>query len=143
MATDTPLSSEHAFMPRENTMTVIFPSSEIARTAISALADADIRADEVELVSGADHPAADTQSPGFKADSPGVEGFDEIAHVLNESFSDDDKAYVEIDRALAAGGALLNLPMTGEQRRSEIASRLRSEGATAIYYLDALVTEQL
>jgi hypothetical protein len=137
-------NSEHAFIPREDTMTAVFATREKAQTAISALANVGISADEVELVTGRDHPPGAPESPGIKQDSPGVEAFDEILHVFTETFSDDDKAYVEFDRVLASGGALLSFPMTGRtEQRSEIASRLRSLGARAIYYWGALATEQL
>jgi hypothetical protein len=137
-------NSEHAFVPRDDTMTVVLATIEKARMAISALTGAGIPSDEVELITGADHHVLNTESPSFKQDSPGIEGFDEILHVITESFSDDEKAYVEFDRALAAGEALLNLSMTGrEDRRSELATLFRSCGASSIYYWGALATERL
>jgi hypothetical protein len=137
-------NSEHAFVPGEDTMTAVFASRDKARKAMSALSDEGISPDEVELVTGADHQAPDTESPGFRRDSPGLEAFDEILHSLTETFSDDDKVYVEFDRVLAAGGALLNVRMSGrEQRRSEVASLLRSHGACASYYWGGLATERL
>jgi hypothetical protein len=144
MTTSTPVNSEHAFVPDEDTMTGVFASIEQARGAVSALSDAGIRPEEVDLVSGTNCQEPDSESPGFKQDSPGVAGFDEIFHVFNETFSDDDKVYVQFDRVLAAGGALLSLSMSGRKRwRSEIASVLRSHGARAIYYWNALTTERL
>src|SRR5262249_34586052 len=108
MATDDRLSSEHAFVPGDKTMTAVFPSRELAQTALSAISSMGIGSGEVQLVTDTEHQPRSTESPGFKEDTPGVEGFDEIAHVLTETFSDDDKAYVEFDRTLTAGGALLN-----------------------------------
>jgi hypothetical protein len=144
MAIESTPNLEHAFVPEEDTMTAVFASREKARAAISALPSVGISADEVQLVTGKDHPPGDLESPGLKQDSPGVEAFDEILHVFTETFSDDDKAYVEFDRVLAAGGALVSFAMAGRaERRSEIASRLRSLGARAIYYWGALATEQL
>jgi hypothetical protein len=144
MASSTASNSEHVFIPGDDTLTVVFASVEQAERAISALFNGGIPSDEVDLVTGADHQVPNTGSPAFKQDSPGVEGFDEILHVFTESFSDDEKAYVDFDRALAAGGALLSLSMTGRQdRRSEIASLLRSRGACSIYYWGALATERL
>ena len=144
MASNSTANSEHAFVPRENTMTVVFTSIEEAERAMSALLNLGIPPDEVELVTGADHQFPDIESPGFKQDTPGVEGFDEILHVVTESSSDDEKAYVEFDRVLAAGGVLLSLSRTGRQdRRTEFVSILRSCGARSIYYWGVLATERL
>jgi hypothetical protein len=144
MATSAASLAEHAFVPGEGTITSVFTSREEARNAIPALAAAGVQSNEVEVVTGARHEPKNVESPGFKQDSPGVEAFDEILHVLSESFSDDDKIYVEFDRALAAGGALLSLSMTGRKEHlSEVADLLRSRGARAIYYWGALATEQL
>jgi len=144
MASSTTSNSGHAFVPSENTMTLVFATSEEARRAISTLSEAGIPSDRVELVLAADHQAPDIELPQLKQDSPGIDGFNEILHVFTESFSDDEKAYVEFDRRLAAGGALLSVSMTGcKERRSEVASRLRAHGARAIYYWGPLATEQL
>jgi hypothetical protein len=144
MDSNTPSKPEHAFIPADDTITVVFASVEKARSAISGLTKAGIPSDEVELVTRADHQVGNVESPSFKQDTPGIEGFDEILHACTESFSDDEKAYVEFDRRLAAGGALLSLSMAGRQdRRSEVASLLRSHGASAIYYWGVLATEQL
>lgn len=144
MASTNQSNSEHAFVPGDDTMTVVFASPTEARRAISALSELGVGPDEVQIITGGDHHVANTNSPGFKPDSPGIEGLQEIAHVLTESFSDDDKAYVEFDRVLSAGGALLSLSINGNRdRRSEVASFLRSRGARAVYYWGALATEQL
>jgi hypothetical protein len=144
MASGNESNFEHAFIPKDETMTVVFASSAGARRAIFALSEAGIRPDEVELVSGADHRASDGESRELEQDSTGVEAFDEILHVFTESFSDDEKAYALFDRALAAGWALLSLSMAGrEERRSELASLLRLHGARAIYYWGTLATERL
>jgi hypothetical protein len=137
-------NSEHTFVPGDDAMTAVFASRDKARKAMSALSDAGIPSDEVELVSGADQQAPDTESPGFKQDTPGLEAFDEILHALTETFSDDDKVFVEFDRVLAVGGALLNVRMAGRRpRRSEVASLLKSHGACASYYWGSLATERL
>jgi hypothetical protein len=138
------LNSEHVFVPQVGTMTAIFESSEEAKSASSVLSDMGIGGEDVALVTGPVCQSATVESPGFKQDTPGLEGLDEIVHVLNETFSDDDKAYVEFDRALAGRGALLSLRMNGhEDRRSKIACLLRERGASAIYYWGPLATEQL
>jgi hypothetical protein len=137
-------NSEHAFVPEDDTMTAVFRSREQARGAIAALSDLDIRPDEVELVTGADHPVHDADSAGFKTDSPGIEGLAEIFHVVTETFSDDDEVYAEFDRVLSAGGALLTFWMAGRQdKRTGIASLLRAHGASSVYYWGGLATEQL
>jgi hypothetical protein len=144
MKSSTSTTPEHAFVPPDDTMTVIFASIEKARRASSALVDAGIGPEEVELITTANHQLPDMESPALRQDSPGPEAFDEILSVFTESFSDDEKAYAAFDRALAAGGALLSVPMTGrERRRAELASLLRSHGASAIYYWGALATERL
>jgi hypothetical protein len=144
MATGTPSNSEHVFVPGTGTMTAVFTSSDQARSAISVLSDVGIGRDEVQVVAGPVTQAPDMESPAFQQDSPGLLGFDEIGHVVTETFSDDDKAYVEFDRVLAAGGALLSLRLNGhEPRRSEIASLLRARGASAVYYWGGLATERL
>jgi hypothetical protein len=64
--------------------------------------------------------------------------------VFTETFSDDDKTYVQFDRVLEAGGALVSFPMKGrEGKRSEVATLLRSEGAVAVYFWGPLATERL
>jgi hypothetical protein len=137
-------NSEHLFVPGDDTMTAVFASREKAQHARSMLSEAGIRPEQVQLRAGADKPVSHVESPSFKQDTPGVEGLDEILHVFTETFSDDDKTYVQFDRVLEAGGALLSLPMNGrESRRSEVASFLRSHGALAVHYWGALATERL
>ncbi len=144
MDISTTFNSEHLFVPGEDTMTAVFASPEKAKRAIPKLREAGIPPDQVQLRAGADQPVSQVESPSYKQDTPGVEGLDEILHVFTETFSDDDKTYVQFDRVLEAGGALLSLPMNGrEDQRSDVAALLRSHGALAVYYWGALATERL
>jgi hypothetical protein len=144
MAISTTFNSEHLFVPADDTMTAVFASPEKANRAVSKLSEAGLPREQVQVRAGADKPVSQVDSPSFKQDTPGVKGLDEILHVFTETFSDDDKTFVQFDRVLEAGGALVSFPMKGrEGKRSEVASLLRSEGAVAVYFWGPLATERL
>lgn len=136
--------AEHAHIPESNSLTAVFASRPAARNATKTLATAGIPARDVLLITSHPSAGAEPEPESAKADQGIQAALDEIVHSFSETFSDDDKAYARFDRALEAGGAILNVAMSGrEDQRTDLAVLLRDMGAFAVYYWGALATEQL
>jgi hypothetical protein len=131
------------FHPRENFMTVLFPSESSARAAAGVLRERGIDLTAAEM---AVHRQAGRagQHRGERSENEVDEAGDEVARVASESFSDDEKILAQVRRALGAGAAALSFPIGDqEERREELARHMKEHGALAVYFFGAWTTEWL
>lgn len=128
------------YSPPENALAALFESVTLARRALRGIETHGITPDRCRLY------VFDARTRALAEDAirDDPDAIAEIAGVLSESFSDDEKFTREIGRVLAAGGVLLQVDLSERlDERREIGSFLRSQGARAVYFWGALTTERL
>jgi hypothetical protein len=131
------------FVSREGRMAVLFPSEASARAAVSQLRALGVDMKDVELVMRPRARRAGTP-PTHHSENEIDEAGDEIAQVAEESFSDDEKILAQVRRALGTGAVAISfLPGSHDERREELARRLKAMGALAVYYFGPWTTEWL
>jgi hypothetical protein len=103
------LRDEHAFVPKQNSLTALFPNAASGLKAREELAQTGLDLQSIEYV------AMHTDREASHAARTSSDAGAEIGHVFQETFSDDDKVYSQLDKALAVGGSILSLDLEGRE----------------------------
>jgi DNA-binding PucR family transcriptional regulator len=129
---------ERLFARSGNTLTGVFRSYQAAQSAMHAVEKAGIGRHEANLLAVA---PSRTSVPQWEDVTDAI---DEVLKSFRESFSDDERLEAQLDRALASGGAVLNVSLLErEEERHDLSALLKQHGAFAVIYWGPFATEWL